>query len=358
MESITDDTRSLSLASGSDGASGSFRPEPVQTATRISPGQAIRLLEDKLAQGSDAGICLSTDEASELVRALRSSKDASDRLPGVEQDLMQAKEDLQELKELRFHAKYADYAGKVWNDICAASAGALPKMASGTWNRIRDPDSGNETMFIFNTSVAKIHPPISIETARFATQVYTRRCQLFHSRDVYRATKSTIGPRADEDLAALETHLPDSWKDHLGDCGQMINYVKDSFGSQVSQETGKCADGGNMSPSKLMLSESPEFFANLVENGMLPRQAIPFLIDHGVFVGQPEHQGPVSRPDRGRSLSPPFRNQGCKEPADADGSDIPRFMKRKVNGIPGDPANEDCAEVDKRQKLSAVKELL
>ncbi|KAM6533254.1 hypothetical protein FALCPG4_006260 [Fusarium falciforme] len=249
-------------------------PEPSQTAATPDFGQLIRLLEDKLAQGSDADISLSMDDTHELVRALRFSKDASDRLQVVEQELAEAK---QRAGDSPFLGKFGDYSGHVWNDLrSAGGVQALPKQVTDAATLIEDcfGDKGENLP------------------------------QLFHSKEVYNVTEKTIGPRADAHLETLATDLPGSRSDQLGYWQEIINYVKCTRGPQESKSGETSSDQVSDSrQSKLTRSQSAQFFAGLAADGALPRSATPFLLEHGVFGASPA-VSPVSRSKRGRSASP------------------------------------------------------
>ncbi|KAF4989639.1 hypothetical protein FGRMN_8997 [Fusarium graminum] len=327
-------------------------PEPFQTA--VDPGQLIRILEEKLAQGSDAaGITLSTDDARELVRALQSSKDASDRLPGIEQELVEAKQELKELKELRFLAKYADYAGKVWNDFFAASNESVPKKVTKALKYIRDKtaDGGNIAL---GTVSSMMRPPMPAGAVECAIEAYSRRCQRFHSGAVYYPCKDTIGHQADGDLDELLAHLPDNRLPDLGKWQTIINYVKISRGPEGSK-TEEISEDEDQTPrlSKLMSSKSPQFFANLVFEGVLQKSAIPFLIEYGAFAVSPDDLPPVFRSKRGRSQPPPLECRRCTQPAVSDGLSIPRFSERQEYIAAEDLANDDDQTTDQRQKSRA-----
>ncbi|RMJ08193.1 hypothetical protein CDV36_012207 [Fusarium kuroshium] len=255
-------------------------PEPSQTAAAPEFGQLIRLLEDKLAQGSDADISLSVDDTHELVRALRFSKDANDRLQVVEQELAEA---TQRAGDSPFLGKFGDYSGHVWNDLhSAGDVQELPKQVTDAATLIEDRfcDKGKS----FRKRAETLRPPLTERAARCAAFAYSVRCQLFHSEAVYNATKETIGPRADADLATLATDLPGSRSDQLGYWQEIINYVKCTRGPQGSKKGKTSSDQVSVSrQSKLTRSQSAQFFADLAADGTLPRSTTPFLLEHGVF---------------------------------------------------------------------------
>ncbi|RSL48185.1 hypothetical protein CEP53_009621 [Fusarium sp. AF-6] len=274
--------------------------QPSQTAGAPEFGQLIRLLEDKLAQGSDADISLSVDDTHELVHALRFSKDANDRLQVVEQELAEA---TQRAGESPFLGKYGDYTGHVWNDLrSAGDVRELPKQVTDAVTLIEDRfcDKGK----ILRKRAETLRPPLTERAARCAAFAYSVRCQLFHSEEVYNPTEKTIGPRADADLEALATDLPGSRSGQLGYWQEIINYVKCTRGPQESESGKTSSDQVSVSRrSKLTRNQSAQFFADLAADGTLPRSATPFLLEHGVFGASPA-VSPISRSKRGRSASP------------------------------------------------------
>ncbi|KAF4981052.1 hypothetical protein FDECE_17761 [Fusarium decemcellulare] len=356
MSQIANGVGRLSLDSDADSQPPLSSQEPFQTAPAPDSAQLIRLLEHKLAAGSDAGISLSVDDARELVRALRSPEDASERLREVEQELVEAK---QELQEFRFFSKYGDYAGKVWNDIHLIGCHELPKTATETQSCFEALDG--KTMDSFESSAEKLSPPLSYRAARCALRDYSHRCQKFHSRDVYYANEKDIVRQADSDLAALVTCLPGNRSAScLEDWKAIINYVRCSRGPQEDKKGAASLDQVTSSRrSKFMPSQSPQFFVDLVMDGTLPRSATSFLIDRGVFVASPEAPGSsVSRSRRAQS-APPSGTRKRKRPADLDGASYAPFSRRRdIGPLGNDQANETPAEANERQKLSSVKNLL
>ncbi|EEU40992.1 uncharacterized protein NECHADRAFT_76655 [Fusarium vanettenii 77-13-4] len=329
-------------------------PDPSQTAAAPEFGQLIRLLEDKLAQGSDADISLSMDDTHELVRALRFSKDANDRLQVVEQELVEAK---QRAGESPFLGKFGDYARHVWNDIHSASDdGELPKKVTDAATLIEDPTGKKGT--IFRKRAETLRQPLSEQAARCAAFAYSVRCQLFHSEEVYNATKETIGPRADADLETLATDLPNSRSDQLGYWQEIINYVKCTRGPQGSK-SGKTSSDKVSIPrlSGLTSIQSAQLLAILAADGTLPRSATPFLLEHGVFGASPVVPL-VSRSNRGQS-APPLAIRKRKEIA---GEDVPLyepFAKRQELGLPpGEKANDNDMKASERQNIDTAHMLL
>ncbi|KAM0282761.1 hypothetical protein ACHAQK_008747 [Fusarium lateritium] len=332
--------RNPSPASGYDEGPQSSCPEPFQTAA--TPGQLIRLLEDKLTQGSDADITLSADDARELVRALQSSKDAN-RQPEIEQELVEAKQELQELKELRFSANKHDF----------------PKLVTKAYDLIWNRPMDDKKVQIFSAVVGTLHPPLSESAVRDAIKAYSRRCQQFHSEGVHYANEETIGICADTDLLELSARLPDSWSTELGSWQEIINYVKLSRGPGGSKKEKMERDQDQDQTSRrsqFMAGESPQFLYDLVTEGRLRRSTIPFLIDYGVFAPLPEDRRPVSNSWRGRSQPPLIGSRECTVPADDDGSSIPSFTDRQELKIPGDSTGESSSY--ERQALSSVRKLL
>ena len=199
--------------SGYDGINEPYRPDD-QLARTSTPGQLIQLLESKLAQGSNVVISLSNDEAEELIGALRSSEDASDRLPGVEQELVEAKKAVQELRELEFLGKYADYAGKVANDLYLIDQD-WPRQIDKAKTYIADHPvlpGGEDPVGLLGSG---LDPPLSREDIECAVEAYARRCSRFHSEVVYYEQSDSIGPQADKDLIDLPTLIPGSRKSKL-----------------------------------------------------------------------------------------------------------------------------------------------
>lgn len=329
-------------------------PEPSQTAAAPEFGQLIRLLEDKLAQGSDADISLSVDDTHELVRALRSSKDANDRLQVVEQELAEA---TQRAGESSFLGKFGDYAGHVWNDIHSASDDrALPKQVTDAATLIEDPFGEKGT--IFRKRAETLRPPLSERAARCAAFAYSVRCQLFHSEEVYNATKETIGPRADADLETLATDLPGSRSDQLGYWQEIINYVKCTRGPQGSKKGNTSSDQVSVSrQSRLTPSQFAQFIAALAADGILPRSTTSYLLEHGVFGASPTVSS-VSRSKRGQSV-PPLATRKRKWIAGEDvPSDLPLAKRQEIGLPPGERANDNDIAKQERRDIDAVQESL
>ncbi|KAJ4135871.1 hypothetical protein NW768_003473 [Fusarium equiseti] len=204
-----------STASGYAGINEPYRPD-AQLATTSTPGQLIQLLESKLAQGSNVGISLSNDEAEELIGALRSSKDASDRLPEVEQELVGARKAVQELRELRFLGKYADYAGKVANDMHLVNRD-WPRqiMTAEKYVKRSLKPEGKDLGHTLRLTASSMNPPLSEKVLRCAVGAYSRRCYLSHSEAVYYEQSDHIGTQADKDLIDLPTLIPEERKSSL-----------------------------------------------------------------------------------------------------------------------------------------------
>ncbi|KAJ4192774.1 hypothetical protein NW755_003921 [Fusarium falciforme] len=146
-------------------------PEPSQTAVTPDFGQLIRLLKDKLAQSSDADISLSMDDTHELVRALRFSKDANNRLQVVEQELAEAK---QRAGDSPFLGKFGDYSGHVWNDLrSTGNVRELPQQVTDAATLIEDRfgDKGK----ISRKRAETLRPPLTERAARCAAFAYSAR---------------------------------------------------------------------------------------------------------------------------------------------------------------------------------------
>lgn len=324
---------------------------PSQTAAAPEFGQLIRLLEDKLAQGSDADISLSVNDAQELVRALRFSKDANDRLPVVEQELAEAK---QGAGVSLFFSKYGDYSGKVWNDITSLNDARLPKLATEASAAVAKDLSGE--VEALQSCAESLRPPLSYQAVRCALDAYSRRCELFHSMEVYKINKATIGPRADADLEALSTYLPRSWLVDRGNWQDIINYVKFSRGPQGDKnEEATSSDQVSDSRRSGLTSIQSQVLVNLAAGGILPRSTTPFLLDFGVFGASPVASvSPVARSRRGRS-APPLATRKRKRPADADDLLYPPFAKRQAIELPpGQKANDDAKIKSERRTIEKV----
>ncbi|RSM11897.1 hypothetical protein CEP52_002765 [Fusarium oligoseptatum] len=113
-------------------------PEPSQTAAAPEFGQLIRLLEDKLAKGSDADISLSVDDTHELVRALRFSKDANDRLQVVSRAAA-CRGDPESWRIFALGGSSDIILAHVWNDLrSAGDVQELPKQVTDAATLIED----------------------------------------------------------------------------------------------------------------------------------------------------------------------------------------------------------------------------
>lgn len=120
-----------------------------------------------------------------------------------------------------FFSKYGDYPGKVWNDITALNCPKLPKLATEAPAAVaKDLSSEVEAL---QSCAEALRPPLSYQAVRCALDAYSRRCELFHSKEVYHTNMATIGPRADADLEALSTCLPRSWLVDRGNWQDIIN---------------------------------------------------------------------------------------------------------------------------------------
>jgi hypothetical protein len=296
------------------------------------------------------------NDAHELVRALRFSKDANDRLQVVEQELAEAK---QGAGVSLFFSKYGDYPGKVWNDTTSLNCPKLPKLATEASAAVAKDLSGEAEAL--QSCAEALRPPLSYQAVRCALDAYSRRCELFHSKEVYHTNKATIGPRADADLEALPTYLPRSWLVDRGNWQDIINYVKFSRGPQ-GDENGETTSSDQVSDSRRSgptSIQSPQVLVDLAADGILPRSATPFLLEHGVFGASPVASvSPVARSRRGRS-APPLATRKRKRPADADDLLYPPLAKRQAIGLPpGEKANDDDKSESERRTIDKVEKLL